>query len=144
IKVFRHRSLGSAAMRPPRDPRTIVSPALPFRPVTGHRTPCRRGTQSPALVRRAATPALVPHVRLWDNPLIETSPIRPARGEPISKLLSCVRGHFWESDAEPTPDKPITCPECGATSDVVPLLDLAPSHITPDLRPPIRPPTTPL
>src|SRR5437763_1258226 len=43
------------------------------------------------------------------------------------KLLTCVRGHFWESPDEPTPERPVSCPECGAPADTLPLFDLAPS-----------------
>ncbi len=54
------------------------------------------------------------------------------------KLLTCARGHFWESPDEPTPERAIPCPECGAPADTLPLLDLAPAET------PLPPPVVPL
>jgi hypothetical protein len=53
------------------------------------------------------------------------------------KLLTCARGHFWESPDDPSPERPVTCPECGAPADHLPLLDLAPSELAKPLPPPV-------
>jgi hypothetical protein len=58
------------------------------------------------------------------------------------KLLTCARGHFWESADEPgsagASGQP-SCPECGAPADSLPLLDLAPAEQAPSLPPPVVP-----
>jgi hypothetical protein len=53
------------------------------------------------------------------------------------KLLTCARGHFWESREELTAQQPAPCPECGAPADSLPLLDLVPSDLA--SLPPILP-----
>src|SRR5262249_47377935 len=64
--------------------------------------------------------------------------VSPAgRDVPMLKLLTCARGHFWESADEPTPERPLACPECGAPADGLPLLDLAPEAMTAELPPPV-------
>lgn len=60
------------------------------------------------------------------------------------KLLSCARGHFWESAVEPTQENAVPCPECGAPADELPLLDLAPDQITAELPPPVARPVEPI
>src|SRR5690242_5827619 len=55
------------------------------------------------------------------------------------KLLTCARGHFWESAEEPSPERPVGCPECGAPADILPLLDLAPSDLVGPVPPPVVP-----
>ena len=55
------------------------------------------------------------------------------------KLLTCARGHFWESADEPSPERPLACPQCGAPADTLPLLDLGPSEPLESLPPPVPP-----
>jgi serine/threonine protein kinase len=57
------------------------------------------------------------------------------------KLLTCLRGHFWEAAGEDeTALQPATCPECGGAPESLPLLDLAPSDEAPPPPPPAPPP----
>src|SRR5262249_36606571 len=48
---------------------------------------------------------------------------------PMTRLLSCARGHFWEVPDPGTDTAPPAslCPECGTPAESLPLLDLVPS-----------------
>src|SRR5437868_4022681 len=51
------------------------------------------------------------------------------------KLLTCPRGHWWESDEEAS-----VCPQCGAPAGAPPGPDLAPSEPLPPAVEPAAPP----
>jgi serine/threonine protein kinase len=57
---------------------------------------------------------------------------------PMTRLLSCARGHFWEvSEAGDDAAPPAAlCPECGTPAETLPLLDLVPSDA------PVSPPAS--
>jgi serine/threonine protein kinase len=48
---------------------------------------------------------------------------------PMTRLLSCARGHFWEvpDPGHDTAPPVALCPECGIPAETLPLLDLVPS-----------------
>lgn len=45
------------------------------------------------------------------------------------RLHSCTQGHFWEAREEAEAALPLRCPQCGAPTEDVPLLGLAPTEL---------------